>query len=172
MDCRDCGSTDAEEVGLCLACVDRRLRAPDPLWGRFWEKVEKTPECWLWTAGVLPTGRGLFQVGRRVLPAPRVAWQMVYGVVPPVVLPECQEVLCVRPSHLRGFTRKNAAAWLMAHGTPVGRSTLTAKQVRRAREAWDGGNGVPIADLADRYCVHPNTMSRALRGVTWKHVTP
>lgn len=168
MVCQDCGRDEAEAVGLCLSCVSRRLRPPDPLWDRFWSKVDKSASCWLWTAGTLPSGRGLFQIGRKVQQAHRVAWGMVYGIVPPVVLPSCDTTLCVRPSHLLGLTRRDAAAWLMAHGKPVGRSKLTAKQVRRAQEARALGESVET--LAAQYEVHVNTMARALRGQTWRHI--
>ena len=36
---------------------------------RFWTKVEKTPECWLWTAGVTSLGIGQFRVAGKMIQA-------------------------------------------------------------------------------------------------------
>ena len=40
---------------------------------RFWTKVEKTPECWLWTAGVTSLGIGQFRVEGKMIQAQQEA---------------------------------------------------------------------------------------------------
>lgn len=69
---------------------------------RFWEKVEETPDCWLWTSVVNGTGRGLFRVNGRWVGAPRFAYRDRVGPIPADhgVLHHCDNPLCVRPDHL------------------------------------------------------------------------
>jgi HNH endonuclease len=67
---------------------------------RFWSKVDKGPECWLWTAARFRTGTGQFRVGQKMRQAHRVAWELTYGSPPPALLRStCGNLLCVRPDH-------------------------------------------------------------------------
>jgi hypothetical protein len=82
-------------------------------WGNraslFWEKVEKTPTCWLWIAARDRQGYGKFSVadegvrsGKRVLQAHRHAWALTNGPIPAglYVLHKCDVPACVNPDHL------------------------------------------------------------------------
>ncbi len=77
---------------------------------RFWSKVDKTDECWLWTAATV-TGYGYFGVGRRgeggVL-AHRFSWELVNGPIPEGMQIDhrCHVRRCVNPAHLRLVTDK------------------------------------------------------------------
>jgi DNA-binding CsgD family transcriptional regulator len=42
---------------------------------RFWEKVDKAGDCWVWTASVTHEGVGQYRVGRRMVQAHRWAWE-------------------------------------------------------------------------------------------------
>jgi DNA-binding CsgD family transcriptional regulator len=64
--------------------------------GRFWSKVDKGPDCWLWKASTFRTGRGQFRVGVRNQQAHRVAWELAF--------------LCVRPDHQVVVERKVGAS--------------------------------------------------------------
>lgn len=73
---------------------------------RFWEKVEKTESCWLWTAGQR-RGYGAFWHNGISQYAHRVAWELLVGAIPDNLVvdhdnPEygCGNSLCVRPDHL------------------------------------------------------------------------
>jgi HNH endonuclease len=68
----------------------------------FWNKVDRSGECWNWTASRLgPTAPGAFWYAGQMQSAPRVAWILEHGVAPPdQVRHLCGNVLCVRPDHL------------------------------------------------------------------------
>ena len=72
---------------------------------RFWSKVDKSGECWLWTgASHGKDGYGAFKSppGMSRL-AHRVAWQLTHGSPPPegLVLDHlCRVRRCVNPAHL------------------------------------------------------------------------
>lgn len=72
---------------------------------RFWEKVNKTETCWLWTAST-KHGYGRINKGGRnnniSLLAHRVAWELIFEEIPrdKYVLHKCDNTICVNPYHL------------------------------------------------------------------------
>jgi DNA-binding CsgD family transcriptional regulator len=67
---------------------------------RFWSKVDKGPDCWLWTAATVHSGRGQFRTGAGMQQAHRAAWELTYGVPPLGLLrSQCGDLRCVRPDH-------------------------------------------------------------------------
>jgi hypothetical protein len=98
--------------------VPQRTR---PIAERFWEKVDKTGECWLWTAAINTNGYGMFYVGGRPQQrrAHAVAWQLENGPVPEGLELDhlchtrdescpggwtCPHRACVNPAHLEPVT--------------------------------------------------------------------
>lgn len=77
---------------------------------RFWSKVDKSGECWIWTASLTSTGYGQFSRSRRLGPegAHRVSYRLTYGSIPEGkhLDHRCHNTLCVRPDHLRPVTPK------------------------------------------------------------------
>jgi hypothetical protein len=91
------------------ACLKSSGTSPNPmatLEERFWSKVRKTDQCWLWTAGKHVFGYGRIRVlhdGKwSMVEAHRVAWEIANGRVPEGlwVLHSCDTPACVRPDHL------------------------------------------------------------------------
>lgn len=75
---------------------------------RFWEKVEKTDSCWLWTA-MTDKGYGRFKLrtGKSAF-AHRVSYEMANGPIPSGVVLDhlCRTPSCVNPAHLEAVTQK------------------------------------------------------------------
>lgn len=71
---------------------------------RFWSKVDKTYDCWTWTAYIDKHGYGRFYMEGRMLSAHSVAWLLSKPNKP---VPKdfeldhlCRNRSCVNPSHL------------------------------------------------------------------------
>lgn len=73
---------------------------------RFWQKVEKTEGCWLWTAYAY-RGYGRFVIGGKVRQAHRVAYECATGPIPDGYQIDhlCRNPSCVNPSHLEAVPR-------------------------------------------------------------------
>lgn len=77
---------------------------------RFWAKVDKTGECWLWTGAKSPQGYGHMAVNRKSTTASRISLEIhlgrpiadgMYVAHTPII---CHNPLCVNPVHLREAT--------------------------------------------------------------------
>lgn len=70
---------------------------------RFWRKVDRSAECWLWLGARTNAGYGALSVGGKCVGAHRVAWLLSRGELPEGqrVTHLCGNRSCVRPEHLR-----------------------------------------------------------------------
>lgn len=157
----------------------------------FWAKVDQTGECWLW----LPKWRdnwgcGYLRWNGRQVRAPRLAWELTYGPIPPgmFVCHHCDNPPCVRPDHLflgsnadnvadmvrKGRHARGATSGARLHpdrirrGEQNGTAKLTAVAVREIRSRYAAGE--IRADLARAYGVSHNTIVRVVTGQHWKHL--
>jgi hypothetical protein len=73
---------------------------------RFWSKVDKSGECWLWTATIASNGYGRFPMGRSTVAAHRFAYELEIGPIPDGLELDhtCRVPACVRPSHVEPVT--------------------------------------------------------------------
>ena len=73
---------------------------------RFWVKVDKTGDCWLWTATKDSRGYGKFSLDGKARYAHRVAYSWANGPIPEGFDLDhmCHVHACVNPDHLRPVT--------------------------------------------------------------------
>ncbi|MCS6570291.1 HNH endonuclease [Curtobacterium flaccumfaciens pv. flaccumfaciens] len=88
-----------------IVIVDRRFSRPTV--DRFWSKVEKGRDCWLWLGGKR-SGYGLFWLGDRHVSAHRLSWLLDGRELPTNLMLDhlCFDRACVNPEHLRVVTNK------------------------------------------------------------------
>jgi hypothetical protein len=73
---------------------------------RFWAKVDKSGDCWLWTAYCVKGGYGRFTISKTKYLAHRVSYAWYIGEIPEgfEVDHKCHTPSCVRPQHLQAVT--------------------------------------------------------------------
>lgn len=73
----------------------------------FWQRVNKTESCWLWTGGRISSGYGLTPKPPRVL-AHRYAYELLVGPIPDGLQLDhlCRQRLCVNPAHLESVDNR------------------------------------------------------------------
>ena len=133
---------------LCNAHYIRLRRYGNPLAGaprptveqRFWAKVDKSGDCWVWTAKATSHGAGWFKPGGRginPLYAYRFSYELLVGPVPDGMEldHQCHNRLCVRPDHLRPVSHKQN---LENRSGPARHSISGVSGVRRVPIVVDG----------------------------------
>jgi hypothetical protein len=75
---------------------------------RFWAKVDKSGECWEWTAGKNAQGYGVIRIDGQRTKAHRASYAFDNGPIPEGLIIDhvCRNTGCVKPTHLRVVTSK------------------------------------------------------------------
>ena len=73
---------------------------------RFWAKVDRSGECWLWAASLFANGYGQFRLQGKNRLAHRVAYELLVGPIPEGLHLDhlCRVRHCVNPDHLEPVT--------------------------------------------------------------------
>lgn len=104
---------------------------------RFWSKVDKSGECWIWTASLRANGYGQFMIDNVNRTAHRFSYELANGPIPDRMDLDhaCRNRACVRPEHLRPTTRKqnmeNSDGWKRLQ-TPRGVSWDASRNLWKA----------------------------------------
>lgn len=108
-----CAQPKGRALGYCNAHYLRQMRGRDmtkPVRDanasdsdRFWAKVDKSSDCWMWTAATIEGGYGVFRINGGNVVAHRVSYMWSNGPIPRgyEVDHMCFNRSCVNPSHLR-----------------------------------------------------------------------
>ena len=146
---------------------------------RFREKyiVDKSGDCWEWTASKTKNGYGWFRIGSKMRLAHRVAWFLTHGYYPekPMQVNHiCNNRGCVNPEHLYEGTPKQNTHDSIIAGTKVNHfkkghklsAKLTRKEVDKIREESTGEWGEQTR-LAKKYGVGTTTIWEILNHERW-----
>lgn len=128
-------------AGYCNAHYLRWNRYGDPLASKpkksfdekFWERVDKTDECWIWTAAKTPAGYGVQRDGKLIY-AHRYSYMKHKGEIEQglVIDHVCHNRACVKPDHLRAVTQKQNTE------NHSGATRVSKTGIRGV--CWDSGN--------------------------------
>jgi Autographiviridae HNH endonuclease len=183
--CVQCGTKRRTSPFYCSRqCVYDAQRSSAPR--RFFQRITKTPTCWLWRGPFNSRGYGKFWLGSKTLGAHRFAYELMVGPIPVglSVMHQCDVPSCVNPEHLsvgttldnvrdkwakgRGPTGPRASTERMCRGIDQWAAKLTEDDVRHIRE--ERAAGATLASIAKRFDMTPEGISAVCRRHTWKHV--
>lgn len=134
---------------------------------RFWSKVNKTSECWLWTGACDKKGHGRVSIKGKTMFAHRVSWLLAGNTIPEelIVRHKCRSRNCVNPAHLETgtFADNNGPDRRRDETLPC---KLTAEQVLQIRTRSTENQRL----LGEEFGVSQSTISSILNRITWSHL--
>lgn len=149
---------------------------------RFWAKVNKSGNCWVWTAAKFKgLGYGKFNAGGRTAYAHRFSYELAFGPIPSglYVCHTCDNRVCVNPDHLFAGTaqdnvddmiRKGRIARVSRPGEDAGNSKLKTEQVLRMRSRYRHDRRGDNKRAGIEFGVSTATANNILRRKTWRHL--
>lgn len=149
----------------------QRFKSPEE---RFWEKVDKSDGCWLWTACCYTDGYGMFWTGEKYDRAHRFSLELEGVDIPSGmwVLHHCDNPKCVNPDHLFiGDASDNAidafskGRRVNPKGTDHHMAKLTEKQVLEIRQLTE-----PDRVIAEKYGVSRRLVGQIKSRKLWTHI--
>lgn len=108
---------------------------------KFWSRVDRSGDCWDWTASVAGKGYGQCSIGQgRQGLAHRYSYELAYGPIPAGMMVDhtCHRKICVNPAHLRLATNKQNGenrAGVAAHNTSGYRGVTQIRKSGKWRAA-------------------------------------
>ena len=146
-------------------------------YSKFFERVQKTDNCWFWLAGKDEKGYGLFW-NKKTWRAHRFSWTIHYGKIlrKLQVLHKCDNPSCVNPTHLFLGTNQDNVNDKMnkgrenpSKGSNHYISKLKEKDIPKIKILYKTGN-FTLKEIAKKYKVYYTTIQKIVTNQTWKHV--
>lgn len=143
---------------------------------RFWSKVQKSDDCWEWTAYKDSWGYGIFGYKGKTVRAHRHSYLAYFGPYNNelLVCHSCDNPACVRPDHLfLGTNQDNAQDAVQKNRTAYGprnhKTKLTEKEVLDIVNLWR--QGVPRKIISQRFNIDASVVTRIMSGQCWRRLT-
>ena len=161
--------------------MERKMNITQKDKDRFCKKMNKSGDCWEWTASKDRQGYGYFGFRGKTWKSHRVSWVIHNGEIPSglLVCHKCDHPSCVNPAHLflgthtdnmRDAIKKGRNALLGLKGEASPNSKLTKIQVLEIREIYRYRGNNNQRFLAKKYGVSRHTIEKAVNRKTWKHI--
>jgi len=144
---------------------------------KFWAKVKRGDDCWLWTGARTQKGYGQVTLKGRAGYAHRYSYELHKGPIPEgmCVCHTCDNPPCVNPDHLwLGTYAENMADCVSkgrlhdVRGESHPRAKLTTGDVLDIR-SW-AATGISRAEIARCYCVSGSAICNIVNRERWSHV--
>jgi hypothetical protein len=137
---------------------------------QFWANVDRTGNCWLWTACRDRYGYGRLSAEGRRYKAHRASWELHFGPIPEGkgVLHSCDNPPCVRPDHLFLGTQVDNIRDMIAKGRYVngfkGKTSVRPLRSQCGRGHDYTPENTGFAKAGNRFC----KQCKALTERRWK----
>jgi hypothetical protein len=149
---------------------------------RFWEKVEKSDGCWLWTGSVTKSGGyGQLSVNGKPVRAHRFIYELLHGPIPVGmrVCHTCDNPPCVRPDHLFLGTPKdnthdmirkgrNRLGGLVGRRGELSQTRTPERRVRRDEVLRLHAAGIGATEIARRTKMTRSNVYHITLGRSWR----
>lgn len=132
---------------------------------RFWNKVDRSGDCWTWTAGRDGAEYGQFRYEGKNIKAHRVSFFLSNGYWPRVIRHSCDNPPCVNPAHLLDGTYKENSDDVYNRERNYG---LLASQVKEIRNL--PMSRTIIVEVMNKYGVKEDAARAALNGKAWERL--
>lgn len=144
--------------------MTQQYKPRQPVEQRFWSKVDRSGECWLWTGSKTKAGYGTFNNAQSTTwsYAHRISYEWAYGAIPNklFICHRCDNPACVRPDHLFLGTPADNVHDRDAKGRSYVK--LTPAIVQNIYSMCK--SGVSQREIAKRYDVNQSTISLIVSG--------
>lgn len=143
---------------------------------RFWQKVDKSGDCWAWRGCVTKNGYGQFMFHGRPIGAYRFSWMLHYGKIPAkmCVCHKCDNPICVRPGHLFLGTQAENLKDASRKGRmnkPRGQDSWAAKLTNEDVLTIRALQGkISAIELGKRFHCDRSHIHRIQKRIYWKYI--
>ncbi|MDP2607272.1 MAG: HNH endonuclease [Deltaproteobacteria bacterium] len=128
---------------------------------RFWEKVDQSGDCWVWTAATDKDGYGIFQLEGKAQKAHRVIFLVLNGKLPPKEKKSCHSCdnpPCVNPEHLWLGSTKDNIHDALSKRRLFHQKGDHPKKLAAAIAAYKAGKNT-IGEIVERFGVSSSTLN-------------